>query len=121
MGVEDREDLLGRPWVGFSWEGFVIQQILDALAPSKPAFDPAFFRTSDGYELDLVFRHKGKLWAIEIKLTSRPGTEDMKRLNKTADMIGADIRVLLSRVSDPVENRNSISCNLPYLLERLVA
>jgi predicted AAA+ superfamily ATPase len=121
MGVENREDLLSRPWVGASWEGFVIQQILDSLAPENPSFDPSFLRTSDGYELDLVFRHKQKLWAVEIKLTSNPSVDEMRRLNKTADLIGADQRVLLSRVAQPIENAKTLSCDLPHLLNRLNA
>jgi len=119
MGVKNREDLLNRPWVGASWEGFAIQQILDSLAPEHPSLDPSFLRTSDGYELDLVFRHQQKLWAVEIKLTSNPSIDEMKRLNKTADFIGADQRVLLSRTTRPVENANTLSCDLPYLLGRL--
>jgi predicted AAA+ superfamily ATPase len=119
MGVEHHEDLLSRPWVGASWEGFVIQQIIDSMAPVNPSFDPAFLRTSDGYELDLVFRHAGKLWAVEIKLTTNPSADEMRRLNKTADLIGADQRVLLSRVAQPLENAHSLSCNLPHLLKRL--
>jgi hypothetical protein len=119
MGVENLDDLINRPWVGASWEGFVIQQILDSMAPMNPSFDPSFLRTSDGYELDLVFRHTGKLWAIDIKLSSSPGIDAMRRLNKTADLIGADYRVLVSRVSRPVESANSLSCDLPFLLQRL--
>ena len=119
MGVDNREDLLNRPWVGASWEGFVIQQILDSLAPENSSLDPSFFRTSDGYELDLVFRHKQKLWAVEIKLTSSPSVDEIRRLNKTADFIGADQRVLVSRVTQPIENTNTLSCDLPFLLNRL--
>jgi len=119
MGVENRDDLISRPWVGASWEGFVIQQILDSMAPRNPTLDPSFLRTSDGYELDLVFRHKQKLWAVEIKLSSSPSVDAMRRLNKTADLIGADQRVLLSRTTQPVENANTLSCDLPYLLKRL--
>jgi predicted AAA+ superfamily ATPase len=119
MGVEHREDLLSRPWVGASWEGFVIQQILDSMAPENPSLDPGFLRTSDGYELDLVFRHKQQLWAIEIKLTSNPSVDEIRRLNKTADFIGADQRVLVSRVTQPIENTNTLSCDLSFLLSRL--
>ena len=42
------------------------------------------------------------LWAFEIKLTSTPGKEDLDRLNKTADMINADKRVLLSRTKNEI-------------------
>ncbi|MCD4804894.1 MAG: hypothetical protein K8R07_04375 [Desulfobacterales bacterium] len=42
------------------------------------------------------------LWAFEIKLISIPGKEDLDRLNKTADMINADKRVLLSRTKNEI-------------------
>jgi len=93
--------------------------LLPSLAPGNPTLDPSFFRTSDGYELDLVFRHGGRLWAIEIKLSSDPRIDDTRRLNKTADLIGADQRVLLSRTNQSVQNANTLSCDLPFLLKHL--
>jgi hypothetical protein len=53
-----------------SWEGCLIEQILAALNNRGDPCDSFFFRTSDGYELDLVLRIKGELWAFEIKLTT---------------------------------------------------
>ena len=54
MNVTDEEDLLGRPWAGVSWEGFVIEQILGALQCVGRAFEAFFLRTSDLSEIDLV-------------------------------------------------------------------
>ena len=41
------------------------------------------------HELDLVLDFGNELWAIEVKLTSSPTSEDMARLDKAADMIKA--------------------------------
>ena len=72
LGVRDMEQLFSQPWVGHSWEGFVIEQTLATLAAvGKPA-EPLFFRTSDGHELDLVLDWGVERWAVEIKLTSNP-------------------------------------------------
>jgi len=51
--------------VGQSWEGFVIENLLNVL-PWRAA--ASFYRTSGGAEIDLVIEHNdGELWAIEIK------------------------------------------------------
>ena len=39
MNVADEGDLLGRPWAGLSWEGFVIEQILGALQCAGREFE----------------------------------------------------------------------------------
>ena len=120
LGVSDEEDLLGRPWVGASWEGWVIEQILSYLNLSgSPQDGPWFFKTSDGRETDLVFALSGRLHAIEIKLSSSPGTQDFDRLRKNADLIGAKVRALISRTSHPVEGQNELSTNLRGFLRYL--
>jgi hypothetical protein len=40
----------------------------------------------------------------------------MERLNRTADLIDAEKRIVVSQVSEPVESAQKISCNLPWLL-----
>ena len=65
---------------------------------------PYYFRSSDGYELDLVLDWGAELWAIEIKLTSNPSKQEIDRLNKVADMIGATQRILLCRIEEPFGN-----------------
>jgi len=54
MNVTDLEHLYRQPWLGQSWEGFVIEQTLATLAAAGKRAHPYFFRTSDGHELDLV-------------------------------------------------------------------
>jgi len=117
--VTGRDDLLGRPWVGASWEGYVIEQVTAALQQTGHAFEPHFFRTSDGYEVDLVLDLGDRLWAIEVKLTAHPAPADLKRLDKVADLIGADRRVLVSRTPEPVCVGDRWSCDLPTLLRHL--
>ncbi len=54
LNVTDEDALLAQPWVGASWEGFVIEQTIGVLSATGRLFDPYYFRTSDGRELDLV-------------------------------------------------------------------
>ena len=62
---------------------------------------------------------KAAPWAIEIKLTAQPSEADLQRLNKTADLIHAGTRVLVSRTPAPAGSRNILSTNLPGLLDHL--
>jgi uncharacterized protein len=65
LGIRDEEELLGHPVAGASWEGVLIENILDALPSTARA---NFYRTSAGAEIDLVIEFSPKQrWAIEIK------------------------------------------------------
>jgi uncharacterized protein len=120
LDVEDRRSLLVQPWVGASWEGFVIEQILGALSSQGHNHQPYHFRTSDGYEIDLVLDMGGELWAIEIKLTTSPSPADMAKLDRTATLIDATRRLLVSQVADSAGDDRRGSCNLPWILDRLL-
>lgn len=73
LGLSSREQLLGHPVVGQSWESFVTETLL-ALAPIGT--EASFYRTSAGAEIDLVLTLPGgELWAIEIKRSSAPAVE----------------------------------------------
>jgi predicted AAA+ superfamily ATPase len=120
LNVRDRRSLLVQPWVGASWEGFVIEQILGTLSSLGRHHQPFHIRTSDGYEIDLVLEIGGDLWAIEIKLTTSPRPADMARLDRTAALIDATRRLLVSQVAESVGDERRASCNLPWLMDRLL-
>lgn len=85
LGISEKEELLGHPVAGLSWEGMMIENIVSMLPPSAR---PWFYRTSAGAEIDLVLEWSPKkIWAIEIKRSiSNPapgkgfylGSEDIK-------------------------------------------
>ncbi len=85
LGIRNQEELQGHPVVGASWEGMLIENILDALPATAR---PTFYRTFTGAEIDLVIEFSAKeRWAIEIKRSlsnPRPskgfyiGCEDLK-------------------------------------------
>ncbi len=66
--LSDWETLLGHPKVGASWEGFVIEQAIQLLALPEAYF----WATHSGAEADLVFFHRGKSYAIEVKFSETP-------------------------------------------------
>lgn len=112
LNVPDREALLSQPWVGASWEGWCIGQILGALKTTGEDHEAYFFRSSDGHEIDLVLKCSRGLLALEFKLTGFPAPEDMKRLNCAADLIRADQRILISRTRHSEIGGRSISTNI---------
>lgn len=69
LGLSKLDALLGHPVAGSSWEGFVIEQLINA-APQAQA---SFYRTSNGAEVDLVLTFRNQqTWTIEIKRSSAP-------------------------------------------------
>jgi hypothetical protein len=80
MNVDRLDDLLAQPWVGISWEGWVIEQVLTALNHRGINYEAYFFRTSDRHEADLVLRLGRNTWVLEIKLASGVERKDMHRL-----------------------------------------
>jgi predicted AAA+ superfamily ATPase len=119
LGVRSADVLLHQPWVGASWEGFVIGQAVEFLAARGVTVAPHYFRTADGYEVDLVFKLGRHLWAVEVKLTSSPTQTEFARFNAAAELIAADRRVLVAQVTETVFNGRSGTASLPGLLELL--
>lgn len=120
LGVIQSDELLSRPWVGASWEGWVIEQILSTLSAAGCVFQAFYLRTSDQHEVDLVLDFGGRLWVFEVKLTNHPDLADLKRLTAIGEMIKADRFVLISRTTDPVRGKTEFSLNLSAALDLLL-
>jgi len=100
LRLKPDDDLLAQSWVGASWEGFVIEQILAARRSRGEEFDAFFFRSHDGFEADLVLDRGREREVIEINLTSGPRPEDLARLGQVAGMVKGTRQVLICRVSE---------------------
>ena len=96
LNIPDRNALLGHPVVGASWEGFVIENLINA-APALTV--PGFYRTSGGAEIDLLLELPGgERWAIEVKRSraAKPARgfyeacEDLKPARRFVVHAGAD-------------------------------
>lgn len=68
LGIGDQNSLLAHPRSGASWEGFVLNALLHALAPD----DAYFWATHTGAELDALFMREGVRLGIEIKRADAP-------------------------------------------------
>jgi uncharacterized protein len=70
LGIKNYEDLLAHPVAGKSWEGFVIDNIIETSPEGTKYY---YYKTSAGAEIDLILElPKKKIWAIEIKKSTIP-------------------------------------------------
>ena len=70
LGLRDARELQRHPKVGASWEGFILQQIVERV-DAHP--DECFFwGTHTGAEIDLLWVRGRRRWGFEIKRTSTP-------------------------------------------------
>jgi len=70
LNISSGFELEGNPMKGNSFEGFVIEQILQL---TNSVYQPHFYRTHNGAECDLVLVRSSKpYFAIEIKYSSAP-------------------------------------------------
>ena len=91
LNIETREELLGHPVAGATWEGMVIEAII-AAAPNRAT--PWFYRTSAGAEIDLVLELAPKRLAVfEIKRSAPAGTP--ANFRTTSGDIGAEHRFVV--------------------------
>jgi hypothetical protein len=68
LGIRSEVELLGHPKMGASWEGYVIEELLKALAPDEVYF----WATHNGAELDLLILKDGHRIGIECKRVDAP-------------------------------------------------
>jgi predicted AAA+ superfamily ATPase len=68
LNISDFNDLVSHPVYGFSWEGFVIENICSYLSD----FESFFYRTTQGAEIDLILVKGQKKIAFELKVSDAP-------------------------------------------------
>jgi uncharacterized protein len=68
LEIETATDLYGHPVFGASWEGWCLEQIVTAL----PLWQPAFYRSSSGEEIDLILDKGRRRLAFEFKASLSP-------------------------------------------------
>lgn len=90
LGIHRAADLDAHPARGASWEGFLLDQVLAAVAEVAPAARAWCWRTSDGHEIDLLIEAAGGLTAVEFKLHRAPGSDDARGLRAGMAQLGLD-------------------------------
>jgi uncharacterized protein len=90
LGLGTRDDLLGHPKVGASWEGFAIQQITRRLG-AEPS-ECFFWGVHTGAELDLLIVRGQERRGFEVKLTDTPAiTPSMRSALLTLKLSRLDV------------------------------
>lgn len=121
LNVKKYEDLLRQAWVGASWEGFVIEQILSGLEIKGVEVRPYYFRTHDGHEIDLILEFSSdEIWGIEIKLSSSVGVGDFGKLEAYGKVLGLKKCFVISQLEKPVFSKMGGICSVESFLKEVV-
>ncbi|MCE2994490.1 MAG: ATP-binding protein [Cyclobacteriaceae bacterium] len=99
LNISSINDLMSHPVAGFSWEGFVLSQMMSHL----PDWEFYYATTADQAEIDFVIKKGKRLVAIECKLSKAP------RVTKGFYYLLADLKIKEAFVVCPVEEGFSIS------------
>jgi predicted AAA+ superfamily ATPase len=116
LGLRDKDELLGHPVAGQTWESLAIETLI-AAAPEGT--DATFYRTGAGAEIDLVLALPDRqLWAVEIKRSSAPKVE--KGFHLACADLKPDRRFVVYSGSEQFSVGNGVDAiGLPALAARL--
>ena len=96
LNISDYDTLLGHPVLGASWEGFIVESIIQRLSNK---WQYSYYRTSGQTELDLVLEGpKNEVIAVEVKRSIAPtvsrgfhsASDDIKATRKVVVYPGDD-------------------------------
>ena len=68
LGITTENELLAHPKCGASWEGYAIEEVINAVQPD----DTYFWATHQGAELDLLLFKNGRRLGVEMKRMDAP-------------------------------------------------
>lgn len=84
LGLGDLRAVRSHPTMGFSWEGFALEQVVRL---TRAENDAHFFATHAGAELDLLLQRRGRRFGFEFKYADSP------RTTKSIRVVMADLRL----------------------------
>lgn len=79
LGLTTAREIESHPKLGASWEGFVIEEILEASRPTEAYF----WGTYQGAELDLLMMQRGRRYGVEVKYQDAPTVTPSMRIAMT--------------------------------------
>jgi uncharacterized protein len=68
LGISSENELLAHPKCGASWEGYAVEEVINAVEPD----DTYFWATHQGAELDLLLFKGGRRLGVEVKRMDAP-------------------------------------------------
>lgn len=116
LQIPNYEALLSHPVFGKSWEGFVLETIINTL---PPGIHPFFYRTSAGSEIDLIIEFGiNDYWAIEVKSNRTPNVK--KGFYIACNDLKVNDKFIVYPGEDKFSNDNDITIlSLPSFIEIL--
>ena len=78
--INDQRDLLSHPLMGRSWESMIIENIIQGFQQTGLIFQPYYYRTGAGAEIDLIIESSKSILPIEIKFTQKVNRRDLRAL-----------------------------------------
>jgi predicted AAA+ superfamily ATPase len=116
LGLQTLDAVLSHPVAGSSWEGFVVEQLINAAASAQASF----YRTSNGAEVDLVLEFRdSQTWVIEIKRSSAPRVS--KGFYLAASDLGASRKLVVAPVLQSYPMKEGIEVLNPLQAAQLIA
>ena len=114
LNIEEMNVLMGHPVFGSSWEGYCIENILTQLQ----GWQPYFYRSSSGNEIDLLLEKGDRRMAVEFKTSVAP--KPTRGLYQALNDLGIEEAWIIAQTEDsyPFNDRVHIS-SLPDFLEIL--
>jgi hypothetical protein len=101
LRIHNEEDLLSSPYVGHSFEAFVIDELLKGLTSTLITnWQAAYYRTRSGVEVDLVLEGPFGLLPIEIKYGSNTPVKQLASLKRFIDENKAPFGLLINQASE---------------------
>ncbi len=124
LDIHHAKNLQYHPMLGYSWEGYVIEQII-SLLPNN--IQPYYYRTQDGAEVDLVLVKGIKpIACIEIKYSENPSLtrglaesiKDLKTKNNYVITTGDDPLWPINKWINAVGLRSFLTDILPKIISK---
>lgn len=81
LRISNSKDLLENHRRGSSWEGFIIEQVINREKLFNPSSNFYFFRTHAGLEVDLIIEKGAKKTGIEVKLANSITHKDYQNID----------------------------------------
>jgi len=102
LDIGTTDDLFGHPIYGPSWEGMIIENII----ASFPDWQPYFYRTADGAEVDLLLVKGAKKIVIECKVSAAPIVS--KGFWSAVDSLKPDHTFIIAPVEESYPFKNGV-------------
>lgn len=117
LGLDSYASIINHIIVGASWEGFVIEQIINSFEEERQFW---FYRTHQGAECDLLIEKNGEvLAAIEIKFGTSPKVSKGFRISMEDTQAKEGFIIGTGNETYKIENGVTIT-NLPYFVSNII-